>query len=179
MVAAHEVDAMAAVARADVGFDARRQCCGSDRIGVARCRQRRRGCDGDRVLGGRRLRAYRDCLNGLRHVGKLLRDRSRRRAATEFRQHSKVVRDRARRCQQIRLLRRLVCTPRRLRVRLGTIIKCCESRKRESSHNCTKYRLRNFHSLLTEGPKRNPVVKRESAIHRDCSPRYIPRKTIA
>ena len=117
MMAAHKVDATAAIARTDVGFSARGQCCGSNRIGIARCGQRRRGRDGDRLLGRRRLRAYRDCVNGLRHVGKLFRDRSRRRTANGFRQHSKVVRDRARRCQQIRLLRRLICMPRRLNVR--------------------------------------------------------------
>ena len=46
---------------------------------------------------------------------------------------------------------------------------CYESRKRESDYKSTKYGLRGFHSLLTEAPKRNPVVKRESAIHYDCS----------
>ena len=117
MMAAHKVDAMAAIARTDVGFSARGQCCGSNRIGIARCGQRRRGGDGDRLLRRRRLRAYRDCVNGLRHVGKLFRDQSRRRTVNGFRQHSKVVRDRARRCQQIRLLRRLICMPRRLNVR--------------------------------------------------------------
>jgi hypothetical protein len=179
MVAAHIVDATAAIARTDVGFSARGQCCGSDRIGIARCGQRRRGRDGDRLLGRRRLRAYRDSLNGLRHVGKLFRDRSRRHAVNGFRQQSKVVRDSARRCQQIHLLRHLICMRRRLGVQLGIVIKRYESRKRESGDKSTKYRLRGFHSLLTESPERNPVVKRESAIHRDRSPRYVPRKAIA
>ena len=179
MMAAHKVDATAAIARTDVGFSARGQCCGSNRIGTARCGQRRRGGDGDRLLRRRRLRAYRDCVNGLRHVGKLFRDQSRRRAVNGFRQHSKVVRDGARRCQQIRLLRRLICMPRRLNAGLGAVIKCYDSRKRESGYNHTKYRLRGFHSLLTESPERNPIVKRESAIHRNRSPCYVPRKAIA
>lgn len=37
-----------------------------------------------------------------------------------------------------------MCTQRRLGVRLGAIIKCYESRKRESGCNHTKYRLRDF-----------------------------------
>jgi hypothetical protein len=179
MVAAHKVDAMAAIARTDVGFSARGQCCRSDRIGIARCGQRRRGRDGDRLLGRRRLRAHRDCVNGLRHVGKLFRDQSRRRAVNGFRQQSKVARDRARRCQQIHLLRHLIWMRRRFGVRLGIVIKRYESRKREGDYKSTKYCLRGFHSLLTESPKRNPVVKRESAIHRNRSPRYVPRKAIA
>jgi hypothetical protein len=39
--------------------------------------------------------------------------------------------------------------------------------------------LRGFHSLLTESPERNPIVKRESTIHRNRSPCYVPRKAIA
>ena len=179
MMAAHKVDAMAAIARADVGFSVRGQCCGSDRIGIARCGQRRRGREGDRLLGRRRLGAYRDYVNGFRQLGKLFRDRNRRRTVNRFRQHSKVVRDRARRCQQIHLLRHLICMRRRLGVRLGMVIKRYESRKRERDYKSTKYCLRGFHSLLTESPKRNPVVKRESAIHRNRSPRYVPRKAIA
>jgi hypothetical protein len=159
-MAAHKVDAMAAIARANVGFRVRWQCCGSDRIGVARCGQRRRGRDGDRLLGGRRLRAYRDCMNGLRHVGKLFRDRNRRRAVKGLRQHSKIVRNRARRCQQIRLLHRLISMTRRSGIRIGTIIKCYPSRKRESGYNHTKYRLRGFHShpYFTVGEYRRPAT---------------------
>jgi len=166
MMAAHEVYATAAIARADVGFSARRQCCRRDRIGTA-CGQRRRGRDVDRLLGWRPLRAYRDCVNGRRHFGKFFRDRGRPRAVNGRRQYSKVVRDRTRRCQQIGLLRYLICMPRHFGVRLVTIIKCYEGRERESEsgYESTKYRLRGFHSLLTETPKRNPVKKRESAIH--------------
>jgi len=149
MMAAHKVDAMAAIARADVGFRVRGQCCGSDRIGIARCGLRRRGREGDRLLGRRRLGVYRDYVNGFRQLGKLFRDRNRRHTVNRFRQHSKVVCDRARRCQQIRLLRRLICMPRRLNVGLGAIIKCYESRKRESGYNHTKYRLRGLHHTHT------------------------------
>jgi len=35
------------------------------------------------------------------------------------------------------------------------------------------------HPLLTERPERNPVVERQPAIHRNRSPRYVPRKAIA
>jgi len=178
-MAAHKVDAMAAIARADVGFSVRGQCCGSDRIGIARCGQRRTGREGDRLLGRRRLGAHRDYVNGFRQLGKLFRDRNRRRTVNRLRQHSKVVRDRGRRCQQIRLLHRLICMPRHLNVGLEAIIKCYGSRKCESGYNHTKYRLRGSHSPLTESPKRNPVVKRKSAIHRNRSARYVPRKAIA
>jgi hypothetical protein len=146
MMAAHKVDAVAAIACADVGFSVRGQRRGSDRIGLTRCRRGRRRRDGDRLLSRGRLGAYRHCANGLRQVGKLFSDRSSRRAVNGFRQHSKVVRDRVRRRQQIRLFRRLICLPCRLGVRLGPIVKCYESRKRESRYNRTKYRLRGFHS---------------------------------
>ena len=64
MMPAHEVDAMAAIARADVdGFSMRGQRCGNGRIGgIASCGGRRR-----------RLARHRDGTNGLRQVGKLLR----------------------------------------------------------------------------------------------------------
>jgi hypothetical protein len=53
-MAAHEVDAMAAIARADVdGFSVRGQCCGSDRSGIASCGRRWRGRDVDRLFGRR------------------------------------------------------------------------------------------------------------------------------
>ena len=131
-MAAHKIDAMAAIARADVGFSVRGQCRGSDRIGITRCRRRRRRRDGDRLLGRRRLGAYRNCANGFRQVGKLLGDRRSRRAVYGFRQHSKVVRERVRRRQQIRLFRRLICLPCLLGVRFGPIVRCYECRKRES-----------------------------------------------
>jgi len=146
MMAAHKIDAMAAIARADVGFSVRGQCRGSDRIGITSCRRRRRRRDGNRLLGWRRLGTYRNCANGLRQVGKLLGDRRSRRAVYGFRQHSKVVRERVRRRQQIRLFRRLTCLPCRLGVRFGPIVKCYECRKRESGHNRTKYCLRGSHS---------------------------------
>jgi hypothetical protein len=148
-MAAHKIDAMAAIARADVGFSVRGQCCGSDRIGITRCRRRRRRRDGNRLLGRRCLGTYRDCANGLRQVGKLLGDRRSRRAVYGFRQHSKVVRERVRRRQQIRLFCRLTCLPRRLGVRFGPIVKCYECRKRESGHNRTKYCLRGSHHTRT------------------------------
>ena len=93
MMATHEVNAMAAIARADIGFSVRGQYCGSDRIGIASCRQRLLGRDCDRLLGRRPVRAYRDCLNGLRHFGKRFRYRSRRDAVSKFRERSKIVRD--------------------------------------------------------------------------------------
>ena len=53
-MAAHEIDAMAAIARADVdGFSVREQGCGSDRSGNASCGRRWRGCDVGRLFGRR------------------------------------------------------------------------------------------------------------------------------
>jgi hypothetical protein len=111
---------MAAIARADVGLSAR-QCCRSDRIGIA-CGQRRRGRDVDRLLGGRPLRAYRDCVNGRRHFGKFFRDRSPR-AVNGRRQHSKVVRDRTRRCHDLPFASFAHCPPTRPK---SCKTKCCD-----------------------------------------------------
>ena len=113
MMSAHEVDAMAAIARADVdGFSVRGQRFGSDlMIGDTSRGRRRRGRDGLRRRRQRELQRrsapYGDRLNGLRHVDKLWRDRIRRRG-----KHSKVMRDGVRRRQRIRLLCRRVWVPR-------------------------------------------------------------------
>jgi hypothetical protein len=122
MMPAHEVDAMPTIARADVdGFSVRGQRWGTGRISSnASCGRRRRG-----LLRCRPR--YRNGMNGLREISKLLRRGLRPR-------------------QCIGLLHRFHLLRWRLRARPKLKIKCCNSSERARGQHCAKDSSRGVHS---------------------------------